>query len=665
MAAAMKKMQVAARHTKQDNVQPISVSIRIIKGRNLASRDPNGLSDPFAVVTYGVTTAKTKVIKKTLNPEWNEVLKLGSFIPGSTLVHVVIWDWDYLCPRSDFIGQFFLDLSQPEFMAALSSKQETPEMWFPLQDRPNKNDGPVTGDVCIAVSLVTNVSPCSGFLNKKGGLRRNWKRRWFVLYCEENPITKVPSWSLAYYTGQKDFEKGQKPLGAIPLTGASLDAGFNETRMLSSSAPSGSSSSSSSSGGKEDHAFAIHTVLSPSLKSSESVDNIVRGGTDSPTPLTTSSSREIARTSHAKAQLQSLSESVASRVFELRADSRDEYLNWIRQLEPLLPPHFIATASAKSRAKLAPIFGEMLSDILARQRAEGYAELIPVYIADVISRIKKESGTSGIFRIAGPRSDIDTLIETANAGKPIDWGSISNVHTATGFFKEWLRELSEPLLTYELYSEWVSVAESSADGGNLSGYQTLLARLPKDNLQLLKEVIQLCTVVVAQEDVNLMGSKNVAIVLSPNLLWDRSKNLELAFSHLTAHTTLCRDLIENYSVLFETQAVPAGASPMRLRRAQTKDRTMKTVDEARRLFAAYDYDGNGTLDQKEFWAFFSDVCQSSTSPEVAGRLRELGVAQAIRLIDTNGDGEIDKNEFLDFWERLLNGKLLTRSPLHV
>ena len=79
---------------------------------------------------------------------------------------------------------------------------------------------------------------------------------------------------------------------------------------------------------------------------------------------------------------------------------------------------------------------------------------------------------------------------------------------------------------------------------------------------------------------------------------------------------------------------------------------MRCVDEARKLFSAYDYDGNGSLDQQEFWAFFSDVCQSSASPESAKRLRELGITAVLKLIDTNGDGEISRPEFLEFWTKL-------------
>lgn len=51
-----------------------TIELDIREARNLAKADLIGLSDPYAVVqsTAGSVRYKTKTIKNTLNPTWNE-----------------------------------------------------------------------------------------------------------------------------------------------------------------------------------------------------------------------------------------------------------------------------------------------------------------------------------------------------------------------------------------------------------------------------------------------------------------------------------------------------------------------------------------------------------------------------------------------------------------
>ncbi|KAF3772497.1 Extended synaptotagmin-3 [Nymphaea thermarum] len=49
--------------------------VHVIRGVNLAVRDIR-TSDPYVVVRMGDQKLKTKVMKKNVNPEWNEKLTL-------------------------------------------------------------------------------------------------------------------------------------------------------------------------------------------------------------------------------------------------------------------------------------------------------------------------------------------------------------------------------------------------------------------------------------------------------------------------------------------------------------------------------------------------------------------------------------------------------------
>ncbi|XP_031110439.1 protein C2-DOMAIN ABA-RELATED 1-like [Ipomoea triloba] len=55
--------------------------IHIHRGVNLAVRDVS-TSDPYVIVRMGKQKLKTKVVKKTVNPEWNEELTLSISDPN-------------------------------------------------------------------------------------------------------------------------------------------------------------------------------------------------------------------------------------------------------------------------------------------------------------------------------------------------------------------------------------------------------------------------------------------------------------------------------------------------------------------------------------------------------------------------------------------------------
>ncbi|GMH26288.1 hypothetical protein Nepgr_028131 [Nepenthes gracilis] len=66
--------------------------IRIKRGINLAIRDVKS-SDPYVVVRYGKQKLKTSVIKKSLNPEWNDDLTLCVVDPNQP-IKLFVYDKD-------------------------------------------------------------------------------------------------------------------------------------------------------------------------------------------------------------------------------------------------------------------------------------------------------------------------------------------------------------------------------------------------------------------------------------------------------------------------------------------------------------------------------------------------------------------------------------------
>ncbi|CAJ1866685.1 unnamed protein product [Sphenostylis stenocarpa] len=66
--------------------------INVQKGVNLAVRDVVS-SDPYVVIKMGKQKLKTRVIKKNLNPEWNDELTLSITDPHAP-IHLRVYDKD-------------------------------------------------------------------------------------------------------------------------------------------------------------------------------------------------------------------------------------------------------------------------------------------------------------------------------------------------------------------------------------------------------------------------------------------------------------------------------------------------------------------------------------------------------------------------------------------
>ncbi|XP_010032689.2 protein C2-DOMAIN ABA-RELATED 4 [Eucalyptus grandis] len=66
--------------------------IHVLRGVNLAIRDIRS-SDPYAVIRMGKHKLKTRVVKRNLNPEWNDDLTLSIADP-SLSIKLMVYDKD-------------------------------------------------------------------------------------------------------------------------------------------------------------------------------------------------------------------------------------------------------------------------------------------------------------------------------------------------------------------------------------------------------------------------------------------------------------------------------------------------------------------------------------------------------------------------------------------
>ena len=68
------------------------LKVRVKRGINLAVRDVRS-SDPYVLIATGNQRMKTRVIRKDINPEWNEDLTLSISDPDQT-IQLTVYDHD-------------------------------------------------------------------------------------------------------------------------------------------------------------------------------------------------------------------------------------------------------------------------------------------------------------------------------------------------------------------------------------------------------------------------------------------------------------------------------------------------------------------------------------------------------------------------------------------
>lgn len=136
--------------------------IRVKRGINLAVRDVR-TSDPYIVVRMGKQKLKTRVIKKDVNPEWNEDLTLSVTDPNQ-LVHLTVYDHDTFS-KDDKMGDAEFDI-KPYIEALKMNLAGLPSGTIITRVQPSRqnclaeetcvtyNDGKVVQDLCLRLKNV-------------------------------------------------------------------------------------------------------------------------------------------------------------------------------------------------------------------------------------------------------------------------------------------------------------------------------------------------------------------------------------------------------------------------------------------------------------------------------------------------------------------------------
>uniref|UniRef100_A0A8C2C3X1 Myosin IXAa n=1 Tax=Cyprinus carpio TaxID=7962 RepID=A0A8C2C3X1_CYPCA len=172
---------------------------------------------------------------------------------------------------------------------------------------------------------------------------------------------------------------------------------------------------------------------------------------------------------------------------------------------------------------LSAQFGVELSRLTNDERA------VPLVVEKLINYIEMHGlYTEGIYRKSGSTNKIKELKQ----GLDTDVNSVNlddyNINVIASVFKQWLRDLPNPLMTFELYEEFLRVM------GKLD-----LAHL-LTHLNTLERLIFHLVRIALQEETNRMSANALAIVFAPCILRCPDTTDPLRSVQDIGKTTVCR-----------------------------------------------------------------------------------------------------------------------------
>ncbi|XP_074512630.1 rho GTPase-activating protein 44 isoform X7 [Sebastes fasciatus] len=129
----------------------------------------------------------------------------------------------------------------------------------------------------------------------------------------------------------------------------------------------------------------------------------------------------------------------------------------------------------------------------------------------------------GLFRVAPSASKLKKLKASLDCGVLDVQEYSSDPHAIAGALKSYLRELPEPLMTTELYDEWILASNLPDMDKRLQALMAVCEKLPTDNLNNFRYLTKFLAKLSDYQDSNKMTPGNMAIVLGPNLLWTHTE----------------------------------------------------------------------------------------------------------------------------------------------
>ncbi|KAG0380204.1 hypothetical protein BGX24_009632 [Mortierella sp. AD032] len=218
---------------------------------------------------------------------------------------------------------------------------------------------------------------------------------------------------------------------------------------------------------------------------------------------------------------------------------------------------YLMSTQAQSIINPKPIFGCDLAEQLVRDETD-LPEIV-VKCTEAIERFGMD--IKGIYRVSGITSATNRLRSAFDRDcAAVDLSSEENcgdVNSVASVLKTWFRELPDPLLTRQLYPEFIKAANIEDPALQLMNLHQVTNQLPDPNYATLKFLMCHLNKVQANQELNKMGASNLGLIFGPTLTsTSGGATGGDAVTDLADMGLQCRiieALLNNYGAIFDTE----------------------------------------------------------------------------------------------------------------
>ncbi|XP_006274791.2 oligophrenin-1 [Alligator mississippiensis] len=173
--------------------------------------------------------------------------------------------------------------------------------------------------------------------------------------------------------------------------------------------------------------------------------------------------------------------------------------------------------------------------------------------------------TEGVYRTVGSNIQVQKLLNAFFDPKcpgnvdlqSSDW----DIKTITSSLKFYLRNLSEPVMTYKLHKELVLAAKSENLDYRLGAIHSLVYKLPDKNREMLELLIRHLVNVCEHSRENLMSPSNMGVIFGPTLMRAQEDTVA-AMMNIKFQNIVVEILIEHFEKIYSGPPEENAAPPV-------------------------------------------------------------------------------------------------------